>query len=118
MCALLCTLQWQDADAEVFQLAEGADEVQLVLDGRRTVCDQLETRPDEDNNQLKQGTTDQLYWSVPEVTHQMTMWDPEEEVRILADDLNMETHKQEKKVWLKQKLDILANTLIRFVAES
>lgn len=43
------TLQWQDAHAEVFQLAEGADEVKLVLDGPRTVSDQLETRPDKDN---------------------------------------------------------------------
>lgn len=39
------TLQRQDADVEVFQLAEGADEVQFVLDGPRTVCDQLETCP-------------------------------------------------------------------------
>lgn len=39
------TLQWQDANVKVFQLAEGADEVQLILDGLRTVCDQLETGP-------------------------------------------------------------------------
>lgn len=39
------TLQWQDANAKVFQLAEGADEVQLILDSLRTVCDQLETGP-------------------------------------------------------------------------
>lgn len=39
------TLQWQDADVKVFQLAEGADEVQFILDGPRTVCDQLETCP-------------------------------------------------------------------------
>lgn len=40
-----CTLQRQDAHAEVLQLAEGADEVQLVLDDLRTVGDQLEARP-------------------------------------------------------------------------
>lgn len=39
------TLQWQDVNAEIFQLAEGADEVQFILDGLRTVCDQLETCP-------------------------------------------------------------------------
>ena len=39
------TLEWQNADTEVFQLAEGTDEVQFVLDGHGTVCDQLETRP-------------------------------------------------------------------------
>lgn len=39
------TLQWQDANAKVFQLAEGANEVHLILDGLRTVCDQLETGP-------------------------------------------------------------------------
>lgn len=39
------TLQWQDADAKVLQLAEGADEVQLVLDDPGTVGDQLEARP-------------------------------------------------------------------------
>lgn len=39
------TLQWQDANVKVFQLAEGADEVQFILDGMRTVCDQLETSP-------------------------------------------------------------------------
>lgn len=47
---ILTTLQWQDADTEVFQLTQGIDEVQFLLDGWRTVCDQLETRPDEDNN--------------------------------------------------------------------
>lgn len=39
------TLEWQNADPEVFQLAEGAYEVQFVLDDHGTVCDQLETRP-------------------------------------------------------------------------
>lgn len=39
------TLERQDAHAEVLQLAEGTDEVQLVLDDLRTVGDQLETRP-------------------------------------------------------------------------
>lgn len=39
------TLQWQDANVKVFQMAEGADEVQFILDGQRTVCDQLETCP-------------------------------------------------------------------------
>lgn len=44
------TLQWQDANVKVFQLAEGADKVQFILDGLRTVCDQLETCPGEKKN--------------------------------------------------------------------
>lgn len=38
-------MQWQDANTKVLQLAEGADEVQLVLDDLGTVGDQLEARP-------------------------------------------------------------------------
>lgn len=55
------TLQWQDADTEVFQLAEGTDEVQFLLDGWRTVCDQLETCPDEDNDWFKHRKHDYHY---------------------------------------------------------
>lgn len=63
---LHATLQGQNADVEVFQLAEGVDEVQFLLDGRRTVCDQLETPPDEDNKQLKQqGMTNNLFHCYP-----------------------------------------------------
>jgi len=36
------TLQRQDVDVTVLQLAEGADEVELLLDDRRTVGDQLQ----------------------------------------------------------------------------
>lgn len=63
---LHATLQGQNADVEVFQLAEGVDEVQFLLDGWRTVCDQLETPPDEDNKQLKQqGMTNNLFHCYP-----------------------------------------------------
>lgn len=55
---LHATLQGQNADVEVFQLAEGVDQVQFLLDGWRTVCDQLETPPDEDNKQLKTAGND------------------------------------------------------------
>lgn len=69
------TLQWQDVDVEVLQLAEGADEVQFILDGHGTVCDQLETRPDENKQTVKQEhvTDAQLYPSIQEVTNHMTV---------------------------------------------
>lgn len=40
------TLQWEDVDVEFLQQAKGTDEVQLLLNLRRTVWDQLQTRPD------------------------------------------------------------------------
>lgn len=55
MCSLCSTLQWQNANAKVSQLAEGTDEVQFFLDGRRTICDQLEARPDEDDTEKKKS---------------------------------------------------------------
>lgn len=58
MCSFCTTLQWEDANAKILQLAEGTDEIQFLLNGWKMVCDQLQARPDEDNNTEKKSESE------------------------------------------------------------